>query len=96
MQLVDSAQIRNPLPQLGVGGVPLWHETVTILYLVVTQFSEEVVPSSLVSPSVETNINKFSNALRVQLSFLSSLMQPVVVALIQNPLPQLGGFRILD
>ena len=34
----------NPDPELGVGGVPLWHEAVTELYLVFTQLSKLVAP----------------------------------------------------
>jgi hypothetical protein len=40
-----AALSRNPLPELGVGSVPLWHEAVTELYLAFKQLRKAFAPS---------------------------------------------------
>ena len=96
MQPVVGALSRNPVPERGVGRILAWHEAVAELRLEFAQLLKSYAPrNSLAWLPVETNSIERSNTLSCHGTWLSFLMQPVFVALIRNPIPELGVGRIL-
>ena len=54
-QPVHAALLRNPTPELGVGRILGWHETVAEMHLEFTQLFKPFVPSIIIRPPFETN-----------------------------------------
>ena len=92
---VGFALSKNPIPELGIGSVMLWHEAVAKLSLEFTQLLKPFVPRTIMWLRLEINTIERSNALRCQLTFLSFLVQLAVVALLRNPIPEREVCRIL-
>jgi hypothetical protein len=97
-QLILSALIRNPILELVVGRIMFRHEAVAELHLEFAQLLKPYAPNggceiSLGFPPVESNTLELSNALFCHGTWLSCLMQPVSVALSQNPPPKFGDGR---
>ena len=97
MQPVVAALSVYPLPELWVGRVLLWHEAVAELRLEFAQLLKSYAPRiSLARPPVESNALELSNAFRCYRTWLSFLMQPVVVALVVYPVPERGVGSVLS
>ena len=85
----------NPLPELGVGSVLLWDEAVAELFLKFAQLLKSYAPNECTCLPFESNTLELSNTLLCHVTGLSFLIQPVVVALSVNPLPELGVGSVL-
>jgi len=97
MQPVVAALSVYPLPEIWVGSVLLWHEAVAELLLEFAQLLKSYAPRiSLARPPVESNALELSNAFRWYGTWLSFLMQPVVVALSVYPLPEIWVGSVLS
>ena len=91
VQLEVAALSPNPLPELGVYSVMLWHETVAELHLKFTQLFKSYASTSLGWLPVESNTLELSNTLSCHNTWFSFLAQLEVLALSRNPLPELGS-----
>ena len=86
---VFEALLRNPIPELGVGRVMLWHVAVAEELLEFTQFLIPFAPNwrpiSLACPPVKTNTIESSNALSCHRGWLLFRFISVSPALSRNP-----------
>ena len=80
IHLALSAPSRNPLPELGVGSIPAWREAVGELRLVFTQLLKAFLPRSIFCVPDETNTIECSKTLSCHGTWLSFLIQLVVMA----------------
>jgi hypothetical protein len=94
IQPVVATLPRSPMPELGVGRVMLWHDTIAKLCFAFKQLFKPVVPTSLACSPVESNTIECSNMLNCHRSCLFFMIQPIPSALLPNPTPQLGFGRI--